>query len=208
MMNKMALLMYKQYRSIRRKIIQQSSQIKNAYINSVLKKIESLELGEDVTFEGMPWISLRNDSRIIIGSKCTFLSNFYANVGGINHSCILATIKPTSIIRIGSECGFSGVTLIAAKSIEIGNNVAMGVNSCVYDTDFHSIDPIQRRTNIQENVIAKPVIIGNDVWIAANAIILKGVIIGDRSIVGAGSVVIPSDCVVAGNPARIVKYLK
>jgi maltose O-acetyltransferase len=53
-------------------------------------------------------------------------------------------------------------------------------------------------------------VIEDDVWIGANAIILKGVTIGARSIVGAGAVVsrdVPPDCVVAGNPARVVKEL-
>lgn len=60
-------------------------------------------------------------------------------------------------------------------------------------------------------VISSPVKLGNDVWIGANSTVLKGVEIGNRTIVAAGSVVtksFPSDVLVAGNPAKIVKYLE
>ena len=87
----------------------------------------------------------------------------------------------------------------------------------IYDTDAHPIDYMARRglkkvdlNNPRTFVQSAPVTIEDDVWIGANCIILKGVTIGARSVIGAGSVVtksIPADCIAAGNPCRIVKSL-
>ena len=81
----------------------------------------------------------------------------------------------------------------------------------VFDLDGHPIDAeLRRRGEPTPPDGIRPVILGNDVWIGAGAIILKGVSIGDRSIVAAGSVVtrpVPADTVVAGNPAKVVRTL-
>lgn len=77
------------------------------------------------------------------------------------------------------------------------------------DNDVHQIDYAERRTS-KGIIQSSPVVIEDDVWLGANVIVLKGVTIGARSIIGAGSVVtksIPADCIAAGNPARIIKHL-
>lgn len=81
------------------------------------------------------------------------------------------------------------------------------------DSDAHSLSYIDRRESVQdmENRIDREIVIGDDVLIGANSIILKGVHIGARSVIGAGSVVtkdVPKDCIVAGNPAKAIKGLK
>lgn len=79
----------------------------------------------------------------------------------------------------------------------------------IYDNDFHSISYTER-INGDKNIKAAPVIIQDSAFIGAHSIILKGVTIGARSVVGAGSVVaksIPSDEVWAGNPARFIRKL-
>jgi acetyltransferase-like isoleucine patch superfamily enzyme len=81
----------------------------------------------------------------------------------------------------------------------------------VGDYDGHPIDPVLRRFSSAPPEEIRPVMIGDDVWIGRHATILKGVTIGDRSIVGAGAVVtrsVPPDVVVAGNPARVVRSLR
>lgn len=89
----------------------------------------------------------------------------------------------------------------------------------IFDNDSHPIDARERHAdylNLLEGrarthfIPAAPVEIGEDCWIGANSLVLKGVKIGDRSVVAAGSVVtanVSDDCVVAGNPARIVRSL-
>jgi len=91
-----------------------------------------------------------------------------------------------------------------ANSITIGDDCAIAGDVLIQDTDFHPI--LDEKGN--EKPVSKPIIIGNKVWICANAIILKGVTIGDGAIVAAGAVVtkdVPARCVVAGNPAKVVR---
>lgn len=79
----------------------------------------------------------------------------------------------------------------------------------ITDTDAHSLDWEDRRHGRGE-VPSVPIVIEDDVWIGAQCIILKGVTIGPRSIIGAGSVVthsIPADCIAAGNPCKVLRKI-
>ena len=89
--------------------------------------------------------------------------------------------------------------------IRIGDNFQAGPGVQLL-TPEHPLDAVARRGE----ETALPIIIGDDVWIGGGAIVLAGVTIGDRSVIGAGSVVtkdVPSDVVVVGNPAKIVRRL-
>ena len=105
----------------------------------------------------------------------------------------------------------SGVTIYAREGITIGERCVIGGNVKILDNDFHPVDPALRISNPCENYGKAPIVIGNNVFVGCNSLILKGVTIGENSVIGAGSVVcnsVPANCVVAGNPARIVKRLK
>ena len=107
---------------------------------------------------------------------------------------------------IGHQCKFS-----ISKSIVIGDHCLIAGDNSFFDNDGHPLDPIKRRQGhrITPDDV-HPIVIGNDVWIGTGCKIMKGVQIGDRSIVGAASVVtksVPPDSVVAGNPARIIHTL-
>jgi acetyltransferase-like isoleucine patch superfamily enzyme len=100
---------------------------------------------------------------------------------------------------ISSRCG-----------VTIGKNVCLGANVRIYDHDFHPLAADNRRLSRNEqagHVRSEPVVLGDDVFVGANTIILKGVTIGERSIVAAGSVVFrgdyPADCIITGNPANV-----
>lgn len=137
-------------------------------------------------------------------------------------------------VNIGDECIIgSNFRLYCKQKINIGNHVLISWNVHISDYDGHSIDPndrLREMENIQEsfvpnfskkarhqhqcdykpNYVSKPVNIGDNVWIGANSIILKGVSIGSNSVIAAGSVVtkdIPEFCIAAGNPAKIVKLI-
>ncbi len=98
------------------------------------------------------------------------------------------------------------LTILDEAEVRIGSNAFIGPNVSIY-TACHPLEADRRNQLIEW---AAPVTIGDSVWIGGSTTILPGVTIGDRVVVGAGSVVtrdIPSDVVVAGNPARIIRHL-
>ena len=83
-----------------------------------------------------------------------------------------------------------------------------GGNVFIWDTDFHPLNFIDRRKNDYTATISASINVEDDVFIGANSIILKGVSIGKRSIIGAGSIVtknVPNDEIWAGNPAKFIR---
>ena len=99
-----------------------------------------------------------------------------------------------------------GVTILDRAPVRIGNNVMIGPGVMITTTG-HPLSPRGRREHLG---YAKPVTIGDDVWIGGNASILPGVTIGSNVVVAAGAVVnrdVPDNCLAAGVPARIVKKL-
>lgn len=142
------------------------------------------------------------------GFKCN--NKVTSNSVGLIQPCVLNIVFPKSELIIGDNVGISGSTICASKSVRIGDNVLIGSGCLITDTDAHPINWIDRREDRNELKAVSPVVIGNDVFIGARSIILKGVTIGDRAIIGAGSVVchdVPSDCIVGGNPAKIIKRI-
>lgn len=119
-------------------------------------------------------------------------------------------VEPGATLTIGNNLGMSSIRLWIHESAWIGNNVKIGGCVLITDTDAHPMDYMARRSS-NEGTKSAPVVIEDDVWVGAHCIILKGVTIGARSIIGAGSVVtksIPTDCVAAGNPCKVIKLLK
>jgi acetyltransferase-like isoleucine patch superfamily enzyme len=123
---------------------------------------------------------------------------------------------------IGDFTLLNGALIMADAKIEIGSYCLVSWNVGIADSDFHPLEPAQRLIDAQalapyfKNRPARPklktapVKIANNVWIGMNAVILKGVIIGENSVVAAGSVVTKSvepNTVVAGNPAVVVREL-
>lgn len=97
------------------------------------------------------------------------------------------------------------LVILDANKVTFGNNVQIGPN-CGFYTSGHPIDKETRR----KVEFAKPITIGNDVWIGGNVCVMPGVTIGDNTVIGAGSVVtknIPSNVVAVGNPCRVIKKL-
>ena len=100
----------------------------------------------------------------------------------------------------------SGCTVCAAQRVTIGDDCLLGVDVLIADTDFHRVAPEGRRWR-RDGVRTAPVEIGDNVFIGARAMVLKGVTIGEGAVVGAGSVVVddvPAGAVVAGAPARVL----
>lgn len=170
-------------------------------------KINRVKTSGRVRLSGFPLINNRGNISIGSGSDLRSLSLFTAL--GVTNPCILNTLVSSSEIIIGRDCGVSGAVICAKERVAIGARVQIGSGAVICDTDFHPID-YKIRGNDDDLILAEssPVSIGDDCFIGARAMILKGVSVGARSIVGAGSVVtknVPANVVVAGNPAKIVR---
>ncbi len=124
---------------------------------------------------------------------------------------------------IGSFTLLNGALLMCEERIEIGSHCLISWNVGIADGDFHPLDPQERRRDAEAlapyygnrparpSLRTAPVIIADNVWIGMNAIVLRGVTIGENSVVAAGSVVtksVPPNVVVAGNPAIVTKELR
>lgn len=130
--------------------------------------------------------------------------------------------KNAGEIEIGQNTYIGlGTRIWSAKKITIGDRVQIAHNSNIFDSNIHSLDPVERfkeyTTNTTIGLIKeanwneKEVIVEDDAWIGANVAILKGVRIGKGAVVGIGSVVVhdvPKYAIVAGNPAKIIKEIK
>jgi len=129
-------------------------------------------------------------------------------------------IAENGTCTIGDFTLLNGALIMAEDKIDIGSHCLISWNVGIADSDFHPLEPAQRLIDAQAlapffkdrparpKLKTAPVRIADNVWIGMNAVILKGVTIGENSIVAAGSVVtksIPPNTVVAGNPAVIVK---
>src|SRR6266516_1929092 len=124
---------------------------------------------------------------------------------------------------IGDFTLLNGALIMAEEKIEIGSYCLVSWNAGIADSDFHPLEPAQRLVDAQAlapyfkdrpprpKLRTAPVKIANNVWIGMKAVILKGVTIGENSVVAAGSVVtksVPPNTVVAGNPAVVVKQFQ
>ncbi|MBP3821459.1 sugar O-acetyltransferase [bacterium] len=143
-----------------------------------------------------------------ISEKREILRKLLAKYGNNSH------IEPNFFCDYGYNIEFEGFVYINHNSvfldcakIKIGNNTFIGPN-CGFYTAEH---PIKVQDRIKGLEIARPITIGEEVWIGGGVNILAGVTIGDRTVIGAGSVVthdIPSDCVAVGNPCRVIKKIE
>lgn len=158
---------------------------------------------------GTPIVSMAKSSSIIIGDRCVLTSASEYTALGVSHPIVLRTLRPNAVISIGRDTGMSGTSICAGIEVSIGGRCLIGANVIIADTDFHTIDPTDRRYSADGGKIpARPVIIEDNVFIGANTIVLKGVRIGRNSVVGAGSIVtrdVPPNSIAAGNPARVIK---
>ncbi|HEY3898532.1 MAG TPA: sugar O-acetyltransferase [Chthoniobacter sp.] len=109
---------------------------------------------------------------------------------------------------VGEKVFFNfNCVVLDVMPVRIGTNVLFGPAVQIY-TATHPVDAAERRLWLEA---AKPVEIGSDVWVGGGAIICPGVKIGERTVIGAGSVVtkdIPADVVAAGNPCRVLRSLQ
>ena len=123
-----------------------------------------------------------------------------------------AFVKPPLYVDYGEHISIGARTFINynlvaldVAAITIGEDCQLGPN--VQLTPTHPLEPQPRRDKLEA---ARPITIGDNVWLGGGAIVLPGVTIGDNSVIGAGSVVtrdVPANVVAVGNPARVIRHL-
>ncbi len=170
--------------------------------NEPLFRSQCAAVGDGFQMEHLPYI--HGSGRITLGDNVTFGGQPVFIFGNRGEQAPELTIGDHTFV--GHLVSFA-----CSASITIGKDCLIAAGVQISDYDGHPVDAARRRAGDPtppEGI--RPVVIGDDVWIGASAIILKGVTIGGRSIIGAGAVVtrdVPPDTVVAGNPARVVKQL-
>jgi acetyltransferase-like isoleucine patch superfamily enzyme len=171
--------------------------------------LSGIQIGRGWRCYGLPIVQKHRRSTLTIGVQASFRSSLRSNPLVPNHPCMLSTRRAGAVLRIGDHFGMTGGVIVCEQSIQIGNRVLIGANSIITDTDFHPLDSL-RRINQPLDGETAPVVIEDDVFVGMQSLILKGVRIGARSVIGAGSVVtrdIPADVIAAGNPARVIRDL-
>ena len=167
---------------------------------------------KQIWFRGVPVIYAFRDSSIsfnnVGGEKINIFSHPLSNMIGLPQRCIIVA-KYGGKIEINEGVCMSGCTLYAMDSITIGRNTDIGSGCKIIDNDFHPLPYSQRHPEEQlDKVKKRPITVGEGCFIGANSIILKGTMLGNNVVVGAGSVVsgtFPDNVIIAGNPAKVIK---
>lgn len=164
-------------------------------------------------------IYIKGEGRVKIGEDFIFYSGDALNPICRNVRGAIYTSTKEARVIIGSRVGISSACLWAKELIVIGNDVNIGANCIIIDNDAHPHDYLKRHKmwgnkvghdSYMNSIPSKPIVIDDDVWVGACCTILKGVHIGARSIIAAGSVItkeIPSDVLAGGNPCKIIRKL-
>jgi acetyltransferase-like isoleucine patch superfamily enzyme len=147
----------------------------------------------------------RQADALVVGDHCT--------MDGVHFD-----LGESGRMAIGDYCYFTNAVLLCELEIRIGSHVVIGWNATIADTDFHPLAPAERIADAvacsplgqgrpRPEILKRPVMIENDVWIGPNATILKGVCLGAGAVIEAGSVVtrdVPPRMRVLGNPAQLI----
>ncbi|MEI8285258.1 MAG: acyltransferase [bacterium] len=164
--------------------------------------VAGCELGQGVILNGTPYIRRKGNGRIILGDKVNINSSRWGNWLGTPGAMILS-VEPGAALEMKAGAGVSSSQIIANIGIEVGEDSMIGAGCLLCDSDMHEV-PL----GSGKPTAVAPIRIGKNVFVGARCIILKGVTIGDRAVIGAGSVVtkdVPADSLVTGNPATIIR---
>jgi acetyltransferase-like isoleucine patch superfamily enzyme len=175
-------------------------------------KGNGVKYGKNLDSNGTPQIDVELGGLFIIGDNFKMNSGKYYNKIGRQQPCMFIVSKGAKL-SIGNNVGISSTAIVCSDYIIIGDHVKIGGNTCIYDTDFHSLNSINRKDKALDRITSKsePVHIKSNAFIGAHTTILKGVMIGKNSIVAACSVVtknVPDNEIWGGNPARFIKHIE
>jgi len=190
-------------RNLKRKVSDKSLKAYCLHRGAQFADIQSTRLG------GV--INLAPDSEVKIGSN--FVVNSSPSMSFDNGYCAKIVVGSKAKLSIGDYSGISNTLIYCKNSITIGDHVNIGGGCMIMDSNFHSTDWRDRADRSQDvkNARTAPIVIGDYAFIGARSIICKGVTIGEKSMIAAGSVVvkdIPANCIAGGNPCKVIKMLE
>ncbi len=168
-------------------------------------RFHGAKTGRKLWILGFPDIKRASGSSILIGDEVSLFSTGWANPLRPFRKVSLVTLQEGACIRLGRGVGISSSVISCSRGVTIGDGSLIGADCLIADSDYH---PIPLKSGKPPSTAA--IHIGCRVFIGTRTVILKGVRIGDDSVIGAGSVVtrdIPPDSVAAGNPAVVIKSL-
>ncbi len=152
-------------------------------------------------------LKIYGHGKIVLGEGVTINSSASSNpIGGDCRT--IFSIVPGAVLTIGNRVGISNSAIVCHNSITLGDDVVIGGNVKIYDTDFHRLSEGCRELDDRKAARKGAVVIRDRAFIGAHSIVLKGVTIGEGAVIGAGSVVtkdVPAGEVWAGNPAVKIK---
>jgi len=166
-------------------------------------------VGRGLRVRGPLRLHCHRTGSIRIGDHCRILSGFAGNpVGGGARMAIW--VGPGGRLNLGHRVGLSNSTIVCMRAVSIEDEALLGGGSQVFDTDFHSLDPEERARAAHPRARTAPVTIRRRAFVGGHSILLKGTIVGEGAVLGAGSVLrslVPDGQVWAGNPARFLRRL-
>lgn len=180
------------------------------YWNRFLFYLHNIEYGKNLIVSNHVYLIISKKAKIHIGDNFRYASGSGFNPLSRNIKGAIHAEKEASVI-IGNNVRISSTSILARVGIRIDDNVRIGGDTIIMDTDAHNLDwRIRINDRKKDSTTAKsaPIHIKESVLIGTRCIILKGVTIGEHSVIGSGSVVtkdIPANCIAAGNPAKVIK---
>ncbi|MFZ4739603.1 MAG: acyltransferase [Bacteroidales bacterium] len=153
--------------------------------------IKCNKVGKMVFTKGKPQIT--NKGTLIIGSYNSIWSK-------ISNTRLSA--HPGGYLEIGNHNYINGAFISASSKVVLGNNIKIGPQTMIMDSDFHDT------SDHNKEGLSSEIIIEDDVWLGARSTVLKGVHIGKGAVVAIGAVVtkdVPANAIVGGIPAKIIK---
>lgn len=180
--------------------------------NKMLFYSPNITTGKNFIVHNKIYLRMNKNSHLTIGDNFLYNSGDFFNpiARNIRGGFFL---NDNSQVFIGNNVGISCTCIWSNLFIKIGDRVKIGADTIIMDTDAHSLNYLERRNDETDGMKtqSKPIVIEDDVLIGTRCIILKGVHIGARSIIGSGSIVtkdIPSDSIAAGNPCKVLKKIE
>ena len=148
-------------------------------------------------------------AHLTIGDDVTINSGVRGNPNPIGNEILTSfTTASNGKIVIGNRVGISNTCFYSRESIVVEDDVMIGGGCCIFDTDFHPLSYKDRVSDNQEKTKSASVRICKGAFVGARSVIMKGVTVGEHSVIGAGSVVtksIPANEVWGGNPAKMLR---